>query len=318
MDSFIIMLKNVMLFVALAVPGYILVKTKLLKSEQSSGLSSLLTFVGVPFLVFYSTISSISFHKKLFGLLLTAAVLFIAFLLVLFFLSKLIVKKSEDEKKRGMIRFCTVFANNGFLGIPLSVAVFGESSPVVTALIVMNVLNNIMLYTLGAYLVSGDKSTMSLKKAFLNPVLIAFLLAVLCNLLDAVSFLPELATYSKHFNNTVTPIAMTVLGMKLGDVKLSALFTSWNVYYVSFLKLVASPVLVVGGLLVLQLFVPTVDDSMILATFIAFAMPTASLSSLFADHYGGDTENAVTFTLGSTVLSVATIPLLYWALTALL
>ena len=106
--------------------------------------------------------------------------------------------------------------------------------------------------------------------------------------------------------------------MKLGDVKLSALFTSWNVYYVSFLKLVASPVLVVGGLLVLQPFVPTVDDSMILATFIAFAMPTASLSSLFADHYGGDTENAVTFTLGSTVLSVATIPLLYWALTALL
>ncbi|MBQ5926439.1 MAG: AEC family transporter, partial [Clostridia bacterium] len=228
------------------------------------------------------------------------------------------VAKKGDEQKRGMIRFCTIFANNGFLGIPLSIAVFGASSPAVTVLIVMNVINNIMMYTMGIYLVSGDKTTMSLKKAFLNPVLIAFCIGVALNLINVSKYLPEAVTFAEHFSNTVTPLAMTVLGMKMGGISFLSLFRSVKTYYVSFLKLVAVPVFIVGVLFVLRLFIPAVNDDVILGSFIAFAMPTAGLSSLFADHYGGDTENAVAFTLGSTVLSVVAIPLLYWALTALL
>ena len=35
MGEFVIMLRNVLIFVALAIPGYLLVKGKLLKPEQS-------------------------------------------------------------------------------------------------------------------------------------------------------------------------------------------------------------------------------------------------------------------------------------------
>ena len=52
--------------------------------------------------------------------------------------------------------------------------------------------------------------------------------------------------------------------------------------------------------------------------FIAIGTPTAGLASAFSDHYNGDTENAVAFTLGTTILCVATIPLLYWLIDALL
>ena len=52
----------------------------------------------------------------------------------------------------------------------------------------------------------------------------------------------------------------------------------------------------------------------IIGFFIAFAMPTAGLASTFADRYDGDTENAVSFTLGTTLFSIATIPVLYWIL----
>ena len=50
----------------------------------------------------------------------------------------------------------------------------------------------------------------------------------------------------------------------------------------------------------------------------AFAMPTAGLASTFADGFNGDTENAVAFTLGTTILSILTIPTLYWLLNLLL
>ncbi len=55
-----------------------------------------------------------------------------------------------------------------------------------------------------------------------------------------------------------------------------------------------------------------------LAFFIAFSMPTAGLASSFADAFQGDTEGAVTYTLGTTILSALTIPLLYFALTSIL
>ena len=50
---------------------------------------------------------------------------------------------------------------------------------------------------------------------------------------------------------------------------------------------------------------------MVMATFIAFAMPTAGLAPVFADRYNGDVKNATIFTLGTTILSLLTIPLLY-------
>lgn len=52
----------------------------------------------------------------------------------------------------------------------------------------------------------------------------------------------------------------------------------------------------------------------VIAFFVGFAMPTAGLASAFSDQYDGDTDNAVIFTLGTTVLSVVTIPVLYWVL----
>ena len=52
MEEFVIMLRNVLMFVALAIPGYILVKGKLLKPEQSGVLSKLLMYLALPFMIF--------------------------------------------------------------------------------------------------------------------------------------------------------------------------------------------------------------------------------------------------------------------------
>ena len=58
-----------------------------------------------------------------------------------------------------------------------------------------------------------------------------------------------------------------------------------------------------------------VNDNVVIGFFVAFAMPTAGLASTFADMYQGDSKGAVVFTLGSTMLSIVTIPLLYGLLT---
>lgn len=313
MDEFMIMLRNVLIFVALAVPGYILVKGKLLKAEQSGVLSKLLMYLGLPFMIFSGVVKNLTFNKDSLLMLGIVALIGIVVILGMFFVSAPLTKMEKDKKTRGMLRFCSFFANNGFLGIPLAVAVFGGDSPVFTVLIVLNIVNNVLMYTLGAYLTTGDKQNISIKKAFLNPVLVAFVLGCVCNLLAVKKYIPEVITFSDHFSNVVTPISMTIIGMKLGATSFKALFRSGKLYYVSFLKLVLFPVVVTAAMFILKAVPMNIPvESIILGVFVAFSMPTAGLATIFADEFDGDTENAVIFTLGTTVLSVLTIPTLYW------
>ena len=318
MGALLIMLKNVVLFVTLALPGYLLVKAKVLDSQHSGVLSKLLMYVGMPFLILSGTVNNISFDKALIIKLILTSAVGIVFTFAVFFLSKPITAMEKSEKTRGMMRFCMAFSNNGFLGIPLAVAVFGADSPVMTVLVILNIITNILMYTLGVYLVSGDKSRISLKKAFLNPVLIAFIVGVVLNLMKVNTYIPEISTFSSHFSGLVTPLSMTILGMKMAEIRFVSLFKSPRMYYVCSMKLVVFPCIILALLLAAKhLGAGIVDDSIILGFFIAFAMPTAGLASTFADGFGGDTENAVSMTLGTTVLSIFTIPIIYWVLSYL-
>ena len=317
-DALIIMLKNVIVFVALAIPGYLLIKTKLLKKEQSGALSMLLMYVGMPFLIFSSTINNITINTELLATIGIVLGIGVVYTFAMFFVSKPLTKMEREQKTQGMMRFSSVFSNNGFLGIPLAVAVFGAGSMALMVVIILNIVTNVLMYTLGIYLISGDRKAISLKKAFLNPVLIAFVIGIIANLLNVKGYVPEVATYSTHFSNLVTPISMTILGMKMGGVKFLELFKSWKMYYVSALKLVVFPMIIVAIVFVLNQVTAIITPDMVLGVLIAFAMPTAGLASTFSDNFGGDTENAVAFTLGTTVLSIVTIPLLYWAICLLL
>ena len=310
MEEFIIMLRNVLLFVALAIPGYILVKGKVLKPEHSGVLSKLLIYLALPFMIFSGVVKNLTFNAESLRMLGFVAVLGIVCVMAMFFVSAPLTQIEKNQKTRDMMRFCAVFANNGFLGIPLAAAVFGTDSTEFTVLIVLNIINSVLMYTLGAYLTTGDKKNISVKKAFLNPVLIAFVLGCVCNLLGVVKAVPDVLTFSNHFSNIVIPISMTVIGMKLGAVSMKSLFASGKMYYVSFLKLVLFPVALTAALLAVK----SVSTAIVLGVFVSFASPTAGLAATFADEFNGDTENAVVFTLGTTVLSVLTIPTLYWVL----
>lgn len=313
-DAFLVMLRNVSVFVLLAAPAFLLVKLGLIKEQESGVLSKLLTYLGMPFLILSSTLN-VSFSGDFTKKIVCVGVLGITFTVGMFFLSALLPSKDGEEKKRGMARFCMIFSNNGFLGIPLAKAVFGNS-PVLTYVIILNIITNVLMFTLGIYLISGDKDRISLKKALLTPVLIAFVIGIFLNLVKVNDYIPEVGVFATHFSNLVTPLSMTILGIKMAGVKFGAIFSNTRMYFVALAKLILIPILGVALTLALgSIF--TVNADMVIGFFIAFAMPTAGLATTFADRYEGDTENAVAFTLGTTLLSMVTIPVLYWILLAL-
>ena len=212
---------------------------------------------------------------------------------------------------------CKHFIEQRVLGIPLAAAVFPDQPLIVTFVVIINIITNAFIYTLGVYLIAGDKSAVSVKNAVFNPVLIAFILGLIVNLTSLPKYIPEITSYSGYFGNVVTPLSMMILGMKLGGVSLKTMFGSWKTYYVSIVKLLLVPAVATAAAFALT-YLFTLGDEFVLGIFVAFAMPTAALCTTIADNYGGDIEGSVSFTLGTTILSIATIPLLYGALVALL
>ncbi len=322
MDAFILMLKNVLIFVLLAVPGYLLVKCKVLKQEQSGVLSKLLSLVAMPFLIISGTVN-LTLNKDTVLEILFVAILGTVLTFVFYFLSFFFVGKvSEDQeeikqKKKNMIRFTEIFANNGFLGIPLASALFGASSKICSYLMILVIINNIFLYTLGTYMVSCDKKNMQIKKIFFNPVVIGFAVGVILNLTGVCKAVPEIIVYSDYLKNLVTPLAMLILGMKMGGIKLSSVFATKKLYLVSLAKLIVFPVVTIAIVYPLTILFSLDVTLFVLAMFMSFAMPTAGLATAFADSYNGDVEGAAIYTFGCTILSTVTIPILYLLLTVI-
>ena len=323
LETFLPMAKNVLIFIALAIPGYILVKVRLMKSEHSAVLSKLLMYVGMPFLILSGTLGVNLTGQTGINLLLVA-IIGTALTFLLFFISKFLVFSKKDEsvdllkrkKLDGMERFCSIFSNNGFLGLPLAAAVFGTNTTIFAYIVVLNIITNTLMYTVGVYLVSGDVKSIKISKVLFNPVLISFILGIIINITGIFKGFPEAITYADYFKNIVTPISMVILGMKMGEIKFSEMLKSPRVYFVSVKKLILVPVLAVAITVALvKLF--ALDADMIMASFIGFSMPTAALAPVFADKYDGDGLGATIYTLGNTLLSLLTIPLLYLLLCAI-
>lgn len=335
MAEFIIMLRKVIMFVALAIPGFILVKSKALKQEQSGVLSKILCTVAMFFFIMTSTIKNVSFEVKDLPVLGVSIIIGIGYTLLLFFLSKPLTAMEgkylndgelsqevmlKNSQKRGMLRFSSIFSNNGFLGIPLAYEVLGENSPAIAVLIIINIITNLAMLTLGDYVVSGGKSKLDPVKILTNPVLLGFIIGFILNVTKVTLVVPEISSFTTHFGNLVTPISMTILGMKMAGVNLAKVFTNWKTYYSASIKLILTPTLIIAILFGLKYAfgLDIIDKWVFLGTFIAFSMPTAGLASALADKHNGDVENSVVYTLGSTVLSIITIPLLYMLLNLLI
>ena len=318
MDAFWVMFRTIAIFLLLAVPGFILVKVKILKEQDAAALSKVLVYFGLPFQTFTGTIDKLVLDGNMILLIAVSFVLGLVLTFLVCLATKPLTGTERNAETRGVMRFSSAFPNNGFLGIPLAMAVFGDGK-VLALVIVLNIANNIMMYTAGRVMISGGKEKMDFRKAFLNPVLIAFILGLIANALGLKKVLPEVSTYSAYFAAVVAPLSMTVAGIQLGSVSFKALFGSWRVYYVSFLKLLLFPAIVTGLMFLAKILLPGafIDGETVIAFFIAFAMPTAGLATTFAIQFRSDKETATACMLGTTVLAVLTVPLLYWAVTVL-
>lgn len=294
-NNFIVVTASVFsLFLMMGV-GFLFGRKGLLGEQTISQMSKLLLTVAAPALVIESLQVDFSVELlKTLGIALMVTVL----LYVLYGGMVLLLFRRQPEATRSVLRFGVMFGNIGFMGMPLILSVLGQEAVIFCAisLIVFNIGN----WTYGVALL-GEK--ISLRKAVANPGVIGGAIALALFLLRIRLPGPILSAVG-YIGDLNTPLAMVVIGGQMASADLPATFRQSRLYLAAALKLVAVPLLTV---LVLAPF--HLDSMLVMTLAILSGCPTAGATSMFAQMFRKDTVSAAQLVTLSTILCIATLPL---------
>jgi predicted permease len=304
-------LLNIGILILIGVPGYVFGKAGLLKGQDSKPLSALLIYVAQPFMIIMSYQGKI-YHPDILGSLgitiLLAAVAHLAMLLVAHFAFSF--TKAEKAQK-GILIFCSAFANCGYMGIPVIKLLFAQSPNLAEMLIYLSMyitVFNLLNWTIGIYIISGNKKFISIKNAFINPATISIFIGLVLFFakinINAAS--PEIANAFNLLGDMTIPLSMIILGMKLAEIPFKEIFSSKYIYITVFIKLIIMPLFAFG---ITYLLRGVISELVIYIVVIIAAMPVATNSVANADRFGGDSLSAAKAMLCSTLLCVITLPL---------
>ena len=288
--------------VAMSLMGFIMRKTGAVGNENK-GLSVVLLYIAQPCMVVsalqgYDYVSSALGNMGIMALL--AVVTQIVILVAAFF----IFKFNKDDKQRRVYAFASVFSNCGFMGIPLMKALIPENTALPFYAVVYVIIFNVLAWTAGIYVITGDKKYISLKNAFLNPVTLALVVALPMFFFN-VKFPEQIGNVISVLGSMTTPLCMIILGIKLADISVKDLFSGVSVYVCAGIKLLIAPLF--AYLITLPF---NIDPNIVITITLALAMPTASMTIVFAERHGGDVTAGAKAQLITTFLSILTVPLI--------
>ena len=298
MEAVLAVVGKVAVISVLILVGYLVTRRRMLTERGASEVTTLLIKLVTPCVIINSFLGSAD-RLGAYELLMAVAlpVLWMGIALGL----SLLCFRKEPEERQEVLRFDTQFSNTGFMGIPLVQGIVGDTGVIYASFGV--VVFNILCWTYGYSMMSGG-AKMNLKTLLLNPGVIglAFGLPIYFLGLQLPAVVSEPLGLLADLN---TPLAMLVIGTYIAGADLHSFMSDMAVYRVSFLRLIAAPLIYLGLLLVIQ-----PGETLFVSTMVQAATPVAANTVLFAVQYKRDSELASKLVAVSTVLSIITIPVL--------
>ena len=294
---------NALMLVALCLPGFLLTKAKLLKEEHIKGLAVFLLYVCSPALSIYSFQQAECNREILIniGILLLVTTLMQILMMGIGFLLNF-----KTYKLDGASRVATVaaaFGNVGFFGVPMLQALLPDHPEAIVYSAVMSVMMNLIGWTLGMFMMSGDKKHVSVKNFLINPTTLCLVIALPLFFTNAA--LPKpLMSLVEYFSKMSTPTALTVLGMRLAFVNFRDL-ADYRQFVAIFLKLIAFPLITFGVTYALP-----IDQTLKTTMFILTAMPPAAITLNYAELTDTSPKTAAYIVVVGSLIVAITLPLL--------
>jgi malonate transporter len=214
--------------------------------------------------------------------------------------------RHRELKSATLKGFVCGYPDAAFMGIPILEAMFGPSS--LYAVLVLNLIASLVMIPLTTMLLAiasgeggGAKAFVSsISAAVRRPLMWAPAIGILCSLL-AVKLPPVLNDSLVLLGKATAGVSLLCLGLIMSSVKLRL---SGEVWTNMGLKLLLHPALMVAAALLVSVKGVYVQQMILLC-----ALPSATITAMFANEAGAYRSEAATSILVSTVLSVITFSL---------
>ena len=303
------------LFICIAI-GFIFSKCKILPEGSGKVMAKLETWIFCPALNFttmayFCTVDSIGEH--LINIILSSLGVILA-IAISVFLARFFVKEKGPE--RGVYLYALAFANSGYMGDPIVLAMFGDVALSYYKLFCLPI--QLMIYSWGI----GVMTPVTEKKGgawrrLLNAPTVAMLLGMAVGLSGVGKYIPGFLTNSLDtLKVCMGPVAMLLAGVTIAKYDFLSMLKNKRVYVATLLRLFPLPAIIVAFIFLLKVlassaFDLSISNDVLFLTFFATAPALGLNTVIFPEAYGGNPETGASMAMISHTLCVITIPLLY-------
>ncbi|MCT6892665.1 MAG: AEC family transporter [Bombilactobacillus mellifer] len=297
--------------------GYFADQKNWFDQQFSKSLSKIIMQVALPASIFMSMMEHFKPNQLAnlsIGLIYSILSISIGLLLASLIVSSLKVSKG----RRGLMITAMNFANTVFIGMPLNEALFGTIS--IPYLLVYYIINTIMLWTVGVWIIAADDPTINSKGQKVKFDWHHLIPAPIWGFIVALPFIfiPWLKTHLlvsfvtttlSKIGGLVTPLSLIYIGIMLSNFGLKNMKFDRSVIVTLFGRFVTAPVIMtilifIGaqvGLTVIPVFYKTL--------IIQAATPTFAVLPVLATTYHSDVQFATNIVVTSSVLFIIVVPI---------
>lgn len=277
--------------------------------DTVKSLSQFLSHVTNPLLIicsFQTAYSPALLHAGLFILIGSFFIHLFSCILAYFFF-----KPKKGSCENAVYEFNTIFANCAFMGFPILMAIYGDTDGVIYGSF-YNTFFHFFFWTYGIIILTRHKERapgekrFNLKKLLLNPGVLATAIGFVLFLTGA-KIPGAVLGGMKMVGDATFPLAMIIIGALIVELDWKTAFRDLKFYLCAFLKLLLIPAVVLLCCILVH-----APDVVTYVLVILSGMPSATFGAIFAELYGTNPVTSAKVVCLSTILSIATIPLLIY------
>lgn len=287
--------------------GFMLAARNWFGAETRIVLPRLITQIALPPFLMYTIMHS--FHRDDLVLLAKGALLPLGSVPLTFGLA-IVIGKLARVKREHFGLFCSSVANSNtiFIGIPVNLALFGESS--IPYVLLYYAASTVFFWTVGVYSITCDiaenKGQIPLRtrvRQVFSPPFMGFITGLILTMLGVE--LPEfLQNVARSLGNLTTPLAMIFIGISIYDMGLRSIRIGKDMVLLALGRMVLGPLVMTG----LLYFFP-VPALMGKVFIIQASLPVMTQAAILSAHYHTDPEFGAQGVSLTTLLSMITIPI---------
>jgi auxin efflux carrier (AEC) len=287
--------------------GYYLTRIKWFDESTSKLFTRIVINISLPSMMINTLLTTFTreeLAKAGMGIVIPFATMLICYIAAMA-TSRLINIKPE---RRGIFQAMYFASNTIFMGMPVNIALFGESST--PYVLFYYAANTTLFWTLGIFSISRDYSSnkgsslgLSTLKRIFSPPLMSFIVGVILIMMKVR--LPGFIMDScKYLGNMTTPLSLMFIGITFGTLNIKAVRFDKDMAAMIFGRFIVAPLVSYG----LSLIIP-IPSLMTKVFIIQAAMPVITQSAIIAKAYGADYEYATVMVTVTTIISIVFIPI---------